>query len=189
MSASCESPLAWDSLIAYWCGDLNAGIEEQIEEHNLGCAHCSRRLEQIRDLAQGVRLLARTSGVSMITSDAFVRRLAEEGLRVREYRVPLNGSVNCTIAPEDDFIVGHLEAPLAGMQRIDMLTLDGEGQVLQRQEDIPFAAESGCVVVVPAVETIRAMPKTTMHLRLLAMDDMGEQVLGDYKFHHTPPQP
>lgn len=189
MSLFCQSPLAWDTLISYWCGELHTGNEEQIEEHYLGCAHCSRRLEQIRNLAQGVRLLARTSGVSMIASDAFVRRLAEDGLRVREYRVPLNGSVNCTIAPEDDFIVGHLEAPLAGVRRVDLLTLDGEGEIMLRQEDIPFAADSGSVVFVPGVETIRALPKTTMHVRLLAVDDRDEKILGDYKFHHTPQQP
>jgi len=189
MNLSCQSPLAWDTLIAYWCGDLDNGSEERIEEHYLACAHCSRRLEQIKDLAQGVGLLARTGGVSMITSDAFVRRLAEDGLRVREYRVPLNGSVNCTIAPEDEFIVGYLEAPLAGVPRIDMLILDGDGQILRRQEDIPFAAESGSVVFVPDVEGIRAMPKSTMHVRLLAVDDIDEHLLGDYRFHHTPPQP
>lgn len=189
MNESCRSPLAWDTLIAYWCGDLDNGSEEQIEEHYLGCVHCSRRLEQIKDLGEAVGLLARNSGVSMVVSEAFVRRLAEDGLRVREYRVPLNGSVNCTIAPEDDFIVGYLQAPLAGVPRIDMLTLGDEGQVLQRQEDIPFAAESGSVVFVPGVEEIRALPKTTMHLRLLAVDDREERVLGDYRFHHSPQQP
>jgi len=186
MSASCQSPLAWDTLIAYWLGEMDTDTEEQIEEHYIGCAHCSQRLEQLKGLAQGIRKLARTSGVNMIANDAYVRRLTEDGLHVREYRVPLNGSVNCTVAPEDDFVVGRLEVPLTGVQRIDMLTLDSDGDIALRQEDIPFVAESDSVVFVPGIDVIRAMPKSTMHLRLLAVDDRGEHVLGDYKFKHTP---
>ncbi len=186
MSASCQSPLAWDTLTAYWLGELDIDGEEQVEEHYLGCVHCSQRLEQLKGLVQGIRKIARTSGVNMIANDAFVRRLADDGLRVREYRVPRNGSVNCTVAPEDDFVVGRLEVPLAGVQRIDMLMLDSDGGIALRQEDIPFVAESDSVVFVPGIDMIRAMPKSTMHVRLLAVDDMGEHILGNYKFNHTP---
>jgi len=186
VSASCQSPLALDTLIAYWLGEMDSDTEEQTEEHYIGCAYCSQRLEQLEGLAQGIRQLARTSGVNMIANDAFVRRLTEDGLHVREYRVPLNGSVNCTVAAEDDFVVGRLEVPLAGVQRVDLLTLDGDGDIALCQEDIPFVAESDNVVFIPGIDVIRAMPKSTLHVRLLAVDDMGEHILGDYKFNHTP---
>lgn len=189
MNLPCQSPLPWDTLLDYWCGDLDTGSEEQIEEHYLGCAHCSRRLEQLKDLAQGVRSLARSSGATMIVNEAFVRRLARDGRHLREYRVPLNGSVNCTVTADDDFLVSYLEAPLAGVQRIDMLTLDNDGRILLRQDDIPFDADSGSVIFLPGIEAIRALPKTTMHLRLLAVDELGDHVLGDYRFHHTPQRP
>ena len=186
MSPSCQSPLAWDTLLAYWLGELDAGSAERIEEHYIGCTPCSQRLEQLAALAQGIRKLARASGVNMIVDDAFVRRLRADGLRVREYRVPPDGSVNCTVAPEDDFVVGRLEAPLAGVQRIDMLTLDSDGSIARRQEDIPFVTDSGGVVFAPVIDGLRAMPVSTLHLRLLAVDDSGERVLGDYTFNHTP---
>jgi hypothetical protein len=182
----CQSPLGWDALLAYWLGELDPDSAEQIEEHYLGCALCSRRLEQLTTLAGGIRALARTSGVDMVINDEFVRRLTQDGLRVREYRVPRNGSVNCSVAPEDDFIIGRLEAPLTGVRRIDVLTLDSEGNTETRQQDIPFVAESGSVVLAPSIERLRAMPAFILRVRLLAVDNHGERRLGDYTFNHTP---
>jgi len=90
------------------------------------------------------------------------------------------------LAPEDEFVVGCLEAALSGVQRVDLLTLDSDGRTALRQEDIPFAAESGGVGFAPGIEMIRAVPASTLHLRLLAADDQSEHVLGDYALNHTP---
>jgi len=183
---SCRSPLSWETLIAYWLGELDPAGETRAEEHYLGCARCSHRLEQLAGFAHGVGALARKSGVTMIVNDQFVRRLSEDGLRVREYRVPPNGSVNCTVAPEDDFVVGRLEAPLAGAQRVDLVTLDGNGNIQTRQQDVPFVAGSGGVVFCPSIDMLRGLSAATLRVRLLGVDADGEHTLGDYTFNHTP---
>jgi len=183
---SCRSPLGWETLIAYWLGELDPAAEKRVEEHYFGCNPCSQRLEQLETLARGVRAVARRSGVDMVVNDQFVSRVREQGLRVREYRVPPDGAVNCTVAPEDDLVVGRLEAPLAGVKRLDMLTVDGNGNIRARQSDIPFVAENGAVVFAPGIARLRALPATVFRLRLLAVDGEGERVLGDYTFDHTP---
>lgn len=33
-------------------------------------------------------------------------------MRVREYRLQPGGSLNCIVAPEDDFVIAHVHAPL-----------------------------------------------------------------------------
>jgi Putative zinc-finger len=182
----CKSPLAWDTLLAYRLGELDPDSEVRIEEHYLGCAACSRRLEELTALAGGVRAVTRMSGVNVVINDPFARRLSEQGLKVREYSVPLNGSVNCTVAPEDDFGVARLEAPLDAVQRVDMVYLDSEGQSGMRREDVPFVAESGAVVFSTRIDTLRALPATTLRVRLLAVDNSGERTLGDYTFNHSP---
>ena len=185
-TTSCQSPLEWDSLLAYWLGEQDADSEAHTEEHYLGCARCSRRLEKLAALAQGVRTLAQASGVSAVIDEPFVRRLTERGLRVREYRVPLNGSVNCTVTPEDDFVVARLEAPLDGVTRLDMVDVYSGGTSEIRHEDIPFIAESGSVVFSTRIAALRALPVTTMRIRLLAVDNNGERTIGEYTFNHTP---
>lgn len=179
----CLSPLEWPTLLAYWLGELAPESEARLEEHYLGCAFCAGRLERLTALGREVRALTRESGVSVVVDDAFVRRLTENGLRVREYHVPLNGSVNCTVAPEDDWVVGRLEAPLERVKRVDLVLMGDQGEI--RQEDVPFVADSGAVVFSPGIEALRAMPSSALHVRLVAVDDEGERTLGDYTFNHT----
>ena len=183
---ACQSPLAWDTLLAYWLGELDPEHEANVEEHYLGCAGCSERLAWLTTLAHETRALTQQSGVSVIISEQFLRRLSERGRHVREYRVPCNGSVNCTVTPEDDFVVAHLEAPLAQVTRVDMVYLDNEGKPQTRLEDIPFLAERGEVVLSTRIDDLRALPATTLQVRLLAVDANGEHRLGDYTFNHTP---
>ena len=184
--ARCHSPLDWESLLSYWLGELDPEREAGIEEHYLGCNACSRRLEQLAAMARELRVLAGNSSVDLVVSEEFVRRVSTKGLRVREYRVPPNGSVNCTVTPEDDFVVAHLEACLDDVQRVDMVYLDSDGGDPIRHEDIPFIARSGAVVLSTCIDTLRAMPETTLRLRLLAVGNDGERSLGEYRFHHRP---
>lgn len=181
---SCQTPLAWDTLLAYWLGELDTGREAQVEEHYLGCASCSRRLQQLMALAQEVCDLTRTSSVNVVINEQFVQRLVEQGMQVREYRVARNGAVNCAVAPEDDFVVAYLEAPLEDVQQLDMVYLDDGGEGSMRLHDIPFTAASGRVVFSTRIDSLRALPTTSLRVRLLAIDNNGERAIGDYTFHH-----
>lgn len=185
-TTACSSPLDWNTLLAYWLGELGPDSEARIELHYLGCPVCSRQLEELAALAQGVRALTRASGVDAVVSADFVRRLNERGLRVREYRVPCNGSVNCTVAPEDDFVVAHLEGPLADVARLDLVYFTSDDGHGIRHEDIPFDPHSGSVALSTRIAALRALPVTTQRVRLLAVTDDGERTVGDYTFNHSP---
>lgn len=181
---ACSSPLDWDTLLAYWLGELESDIEAQTEAHYLGCPICSQRLAQLTVLGREVRELTRLSGVEFVISDPFARRLKADGMNVREYRVPANGSVNCTVTADDDFVVARLEAPLEGVTRVDMVYLDSDGNSELRKEDIPFAADG--VLFATRIEALRSLPEITLRLRLLAVDTDTERTLGEYTFNHTP---
>jgi len=109
-------------------------------------------------------------------------------VRVREYRVPRNGSVNCNVAPEDQVLVARLEAPLAGVVRVDAITYLPEAPPAVFR-DILFDPASGEIVITPKIAQIRAMPSHRQSMRLLAVDADGERVLGDYTFNHTAATP
>lgn len=70
--------------------------------------------------------------------------------------------------------------------RFIMVTFDSDGNIHSRQQDIPFTIDSGGVVFCPCIDMLRAMPATTLRVRLLAVDARGERTLGDYTFNHTP---
>lgn len=113
---------------------------------------------------------------------AIVDRLRAKGLRVREYRIPPNGSVNCSVAPADDLVIGRMEAPLRGVSRVDAIVLY-EGQI--RLADIPFDAESGEVVLAPSIAHLRTLFAHREVVRLVAVEAGEERVPEEYTFNHS----
>ena len=186
MTATTSHPSV-DVLLDYWLHDSDAATTDSVDEHLMQCEACGEVLDGLIALGDGVRAAFRAGAVSAVTSDAFVRRLAERGLRVREYRLPHNGSVNCTVAPEDELLVAHLEAPLRGVERLDALAqLSTEPGVQHRLEDIPFDPRVGEVLYVPKLAEVRHLPAHVAQVTLLAVESGGTREVGRYTFRHRP---
>lgn len=184
--AGCNAPLELSVLIGYWLGELDESREGAIEEHLIGCGSCSANLDVVVRLVRGIGAAVRQGAVSAVVSDAFLQRLAAEGLRLREYRVPCGGSVQCTVAPGDDFLVARLEAPLTEADRVDMVFVDDEGGVKARLEDIVFDPTARELVYAPRIDAVRALSATTERIQLRTSDRQGERMLAEYTFVHSP---
>ncbi len=182
----CSAPVSIGKLADYWLGEIGGDEERQIDEHLLGCDACSRRLQALVGLGDSIRVLMRQGVVPGVVSARLLERLVKEGLRVREYRVTPNGSVNCTVAPEDDLLVARLQVPLAGVKRLDLVAIDilrpGEARLCE----IPFNPRSDAVILVPPIDEVRRQPAHTGTMRLLAVEGAQERLLGEYVFHHSP---
>ena len=187
MSSASHAHIPLQQLLQDWLGEADAATREAIDEHLMACDTCGAAFDELVALGRGVRDAMRAGLVSAVTSAAFVERLAAQGWRVREYRVPRAGGVNCTLAPDDDLLLARLEVPLAGVQRLAAVqehTL--EPGVQRRREDIPFDAASGEVLFMTSAARARALPANTMWITLLARDDSGTRELGRYEFRHAP---
>jgi hypothetical protein len=173
-------------LADYWLAALAKPEEEAAEQHLFTCDECGVRLREVIALALGVRKLAREGSLRMVVSDTFLRRAAEEGLRIREYAPPAGGGVQCTVTAEDDFLIARLAANLTGARRVDLCLCDERGVEQRRLADIPIALGVGSVVYQESITFAKAMPTSKMIARLVAFDDAGgERLLGEYTFHHT----
>lgn len=184
--SGCDAPLTASVLTAYWLGELQGPRERAVEEHLLGCGACSAMLATVVRLGEGIRAAARQGAVSGVISDAYVQRLGAGGLQVSEYRVPRGGSVNCTVAPEDDVLVARLEAPLAGIDRVDLVFVDAAGSVKTRLRDIAFDPAARELVYASRIDAVRALPPTTERMQLRTAETDGERILGEYTFVHSP---
>jgi hypothetical protein len=183
-ASNCDAPIEFSVLVRYWLGELDEAAEARIDEHLLGCEKCSENLAEFVALVRAVRAVFTQGTVRAFITEAFVKRLAEQGVRLREYRVPRNGSVNCTIAPEDEVLIVRLEAPLAGVSRLDALSYHST-DAPEVFRDIPFDAASGEVVLTPKIAYLRTMPSHRHRVRLVAVDSTGERLIGDYIFNHS----
>jgi len=183
---NCLSPIDAAVLADYWLAALTKSEEETAEQHLFGCDECGARLRDVIALAQGVRKLAREGSLRMVVSDAFLKRAAAEGLRVREYAPPAGGGVQCTVTAEDDFLVARLAANLTGARRVDLCLCDERGVEQLRLADIPVASGAGGVLYQESMTWAKGMPTSKMIARLVTFDEAGmERLLGEYTFNHT----
>ncbi|HYD56992.1 MAG TPA: hypothetical protein VEB41_08810 [Burkholderiales bacterium] len=185
----CRNPIEFETLLAYWLGELPAADEAPVEEHFFACAHCAQRLEALAALGDGIRAAVQAGRVGAIVSARFVERMKALGMRLREYRIERGGSVSCTIHADDDAVVTRIEAPLAGVKRLDAferVVVGGATVQESRMEDVPFDPASGAIHVVPPPALLRRLPKSTVTIRLLAVDESGERAIGEYTLEHSP---
>jgi hypothetical protein len=182
----CPMPLPADALTAYWLGELAGHEEGVLEEHLIGCAYCSARLQALARLADGIRTATRAGMLLTVVAAPFIERMRDAGLHLRRYEVRPGGSVLCTVKPEDDAVVACLQAPLRGIERLDLEIHDSASNVSFRLEDIVFDPAASEVVVVPSLVELRKLPKTTQTMRLMAVAGGVDKEVYEYTFRHSP---
>ena len=182
----CSNPIDPAVLMDYWLAALPSLEEEAVEEHLLTCDRCGDRLRETIALAEGLRTLARSGSLVVVLTDGFVQRAKAAGRRVRAYAPPAGGSVQCTVAADDDFLVADLAADLSGVTRVDLSGGDRTGLEQLRMTDIPVGADTGRVICQQSISFAKASGDDTMIARLVAVDAQGaERLIGEYTFHHT----
>ena len=172
-------------LLAYWLGELDAARELALDEHLFACADCSERLRKLVDLGAAIRAETLRGGFGFVASAALVERLKASGLQLREYTLAPGGSVSCTIAPTDDFVVSHLQAPLSGVRRLDLL-VDDDTVGKFRLSDVVFDPAGGGLTMVPSSAFLRTLRFSQQRVQLVAVDGVEERVIADYTFNHSP---
>jgi hypothetical protein len=183
---NCSTPIDAAVLADYWVADLTKAEEEAVEQHLFTCDDCGARLREIAALAEGIRGIAQDGTLFMVVSDEFLKRAAEQGVRIREYCPPNGGSIQCTVTAEDDLLIGRLISDLRGAKRIDLCICDPGGVERFRLPDIPFDPSAGSIAFQNSITYAKAAPSETIVARLVSMDDAGgERLLGEYTFHHT----
>lgn len=187
MSPAQDQHVPLDVLLQDWLGEIDPVTRDAVDAHLMTCDACGELLDDLVALDEGVRHAVQAGAVALVTGPGFLQRLAARGARIREYRLPHNGSVNCTVAPDDDMLVSRVQVPLQGVQRLDMtMEVSLQPGVLHRVEDIPFDAQAGEVLFFPSIAQVRRLPAHTMVLTLLARDEGSSREVARYEFRHTP---
>jgi hypothetical protein len=182
--AACTRSSAQE-LTAYWLGELDEAHEQRVDEHLFACAACSERLRAIVDLGAAVRRAFLDGWLNIVLPEPFIRRIKEAGFQVREYRLDAGGAVDCTVTPDDDFVVAYLRAPLGEVRRLDVL-IDDQTSGKFRANDVAFDPLAEELVAVTSTAYLRTLQHSRQRVRLVAVEGVDERVLGDYTFNHYP---
>jgi hypothetical protein len=183
---SCPNPIDPGVLADYWLAELPEAEERALEEHLFSCEDCTRQLQSMVQLGQGIRTLAEQGNLPLIVAQDFLDRLTRQGFRTREYSVSAGGRVECTVTPQDDFLIGRMAANLRDVERLDLAMCEPSGKERLRLRDIPFRADSTEVILNYPVGPARRSGPDLLVMKLLAVTGQDERMLGEYTFNHTP---
>jgi len=173
-------------LLEYWLDEQPDETREQhLEEHLFACASCTERLQAIVGLGAAIRRVFAAGALNVVLPESFINRVKDAGFRVREYKLEPGGAVDCTITPEDDFVVSYLRAPLRGINRLDVLIEDQTIGRL-RANDVAFDPNADGLVTVTSSVFLRTLRHSQQRVRLVAVDGTNERVIADYTFNHYP---
>jgi hypothetical protein len=185
MTRAACTVLKTQELTEYWLGELDEAHEQRVDEHLFACGACSERLRALVDLGAAIRGAFVDGRLNIVLPEAFIRRIKEAGFQVREYDLAAGGSVDCTVTPEDDFVVAYLRAPLGGVGRLDLL-IDDEASGKHRATDVAFDPSAETLVTVTSTAYLRTLKHSRQRVRLVAVDGAEERVVADYTFNHYP---
>lgn len=190
MSTACQHRLSFVTLVDYWLGDLPRTEQDALEAQVFDCASCHARLEEVAALGEAIGTLARRGDITSVLTPKFLERIKARGAVVREYRIAPGGSVECSVAPHEDFAIAHLQASLGDVSRLDLVfDLAAGGLEPRRLEDVAFDSLSGEIVLAPRVSDLRQLGPVLQRVRLLSVTPTGDQLLGEYYFRHSPHSP
>lgn len=177
----------FETLVAYWLGELDTTAEAAVEEQLLADPAIADRLAAIAALDAGLVALARAGRLRGALTLEAVTRLADAGLEIREYALAPGQVVPCTIADEDLMVI-HLRGPFEGVTAVDIeleWRLEGEAPRSEQHREIPVDVRGHEVVLAYAGRDIRALPRSGFTYRVSPHG--GGPALGDFHLEHTPP--
>lgn len=193
MTDVCAGPLSLEELIAYVLEqppELGEADRERIESHYFACPSCTRRLETVMQLRQGIVDVVSRGRVSASVTPELVARGTAGGLRVRNYTVHPGQSVACTAAPDDDFVAIRLGLDAPEAETVDVavrwLSLD-DGATDDRQlSEVTFDPRTGEIVLLFSGAEVWQYPKSRWTMDAVVRDASGERRVGPYVLEHTP---
>jgi len=174
----CAHPVALETLVAWWTGELASDEAARVEEHLFTCDECARVSERFAGLTAGVREL-----IPPIISPTHRDRLLAHGTRIRVTPVDAGVDASAVFGPEVDLLVHALRADLSRAQRVDVEILAQGWSEPILCEMVPFDAKSGEVLVC-CQRHFQHMSSADPVFRVHVVESGQRRCVGDYLVRH-----
>jgi hypothetical protein len=141
--SDCATPLAFETLVAYWAGDLPARESDELEEHLFSCDACTKASARVAAITEVVRAL-----VPPVVTRATVDALRARG-HVVEDNVVTSEARSHAVFRGQDFVIHHLTGlALEDAERVAVSARAEEtGELMLDVPSAPFDAAAGEVLI------------------------------------------
>jgi hypothetical protein len=183
-----DHPVGLAELVDYLAGDLSGERAAALEEHLFECDRCAAELDNVARIGAAVRAAVRRGAVGANVTAAFVERVADDGLTVREYRLEEGQTVACSAGPEDLFVVrlaGEFggAGPLRLEAEVELAT--GRTQPVPTRE-VELDRHTGEIVLAFPGDVVRGYPRSVWTLEVAADSEDGPVGWGPFVLDHSP---
>jgi hypothetical protein len=185
MRIDCAHPVSAPEIFDYWAGELESRDEDRIEAHVFTCASCAAALAEGEALASGIRQVVRSGTFQSLISDAVLNRLARDGARVRTFSVSPGHVVPCAVWDEDELVVTRLLGDFSGVDAVSVVTTLATGEELSRSDGVAIQPGQRELITAISAEWLRALPAITVQMRVTAVRDGQDQLVGEYTLEHA----
>ena len=181
MSAPCTSPLAQETLVAYWADDLEAAQLDAVEEHLMRCESCTSEATRLSAVA-----FALSAVIAPFVDHAGLEALRARGsLQIRENVVQPDVRATVVFTADTDLLVHKLIGlDLTRASNVALtITVEETGDVLLVEPSIPFDRDSGEVLVVCQRHFASFPPNIVAEVR--ATGEGGTERIARYPIPHV----
>jgi len=180
MSARCQSPIAFETLVAYWAGDLASVESDRVEEHVMGCALCTAASARVAAIAEAVR-----AQIPPVVSREAVNKLRARGIRIVENPMRPGERKQAVFLANIDVLLHQLGGlDLSSATRVGVtVSVEETGAVIFQTDDAPFDREAG-EVLIACQRHFRAFPPNIV-IGVRSRDDSGNESLAVYTIPHV----
>ena len=144
MNAPCATPLSFETLVAYWAGDLSQAETDAVDMHVIGCAPCAAASERVAAITEGIR-----ASISSVIRARELDALRARGLRVEENAVRPGERAPVLFRRDVDLLIHRLgELDLSRAERVALkVSSEKTGEVMMESPAVPFDAASGELLI------------------------------------------
>jgi hypothetical protein len=135
--------VTFETLVAYWAGDLGAAESDRVEDHVFACAECTAASARVAAISESLRAI-----VPPIVSPGRVEELRAHGFQIEDNFVAPGARIEVTFR-DQDFLIHHLGGlELASAERVKVkVSVEETGSLILEHPSVPFDAKSGEVLI------------------------------------------
>jgi hypothetical protein len=180
VSARCQSPIAFEMLVAYWAGDLESLENDRIEEHAMGCSSCAAASARVATITETLR-----AQIPPLVSPEAVAKLRARGVRIVDNPMHPGETKQAVFSSDIDVLLHRLGGlSLSKATRVTVtFSVQETGDVLFRNDDAPFDREAGEVLVACQKHFSAYPPNIVIEVESHA--EAGKQDLAVYTIPHV----
>jgi hypothetical protein len=178
---TCTTPVPFETLAAWWTGELSADEAARVEEHFFSCDACADASSRLATLASGVH-----EQIPPVISHAQRARLIAGGTRIRITPVDAGVEADADFGYDVDLLVHALRADLSRAERVDVDIVRKDAPEPIQLHAVPFDAQAGEVLIC-CQRHYQQMSAFDPVFRVHVVEGGERRVVGEYLVHHIWP--